>query len=242
MWHNGVSLGMPSSLINQVLEAYGGEARWQAARSVEACVSASGWAFRLKFQHPDDHIAVSLTVGRPLARYTPATPMGMTAVLDGQSVRLEDDAGKVVESRDDPARFFPYGRRALWWDALDRAYFSAYALWNYLTFPSLLLRPDITWTELPGSRLEGRFPASLPTHSELQTFYIDPASGRLLRHDYTAKVFGNWAKAANVVLEHGTSDGIPYPSRRRVTPVGSGGRPLPGPVLVDIDIHSWQLR
>jgi hypothetical protein len=232
---------MSSSLANLVLQAYGGESRWRAARSVEAVVSAAGWAFRLKFQPPDDHIRVSLAIGKPLARYTPATPAGLTAVLDGRSIRLEDDAGRVVEERQDPARFFPYGRRAFWWDALDRSYFSAYALWNYLTFPSLLLREDIQWTELPGSRLAARFPRSLPTHSERQTFYIDSSSGRLLRHDYTAEVFGKWARAANVVLGHGESDGIPYPSRRRVTPVGPGGKPLPAPVLVDIHIHSWRL-
>jgi hypothetical protein len=232
---------MAGSLSKLVLEAYGGEARWRAAGSVDAVVSAAGWAFRLKFQPPDDHIQVRLATGKPLARYTPAD-RGLTAVLEGQSVRLEDGSGNVVERRADPKRYFPYGRRALWWDALDRAYFSAYALWNYLTFPALLLRTDIEWTELPGSRLEARFPESLPTHSERQTFFIDPASGRLLRHDYTAEVFGKWARAANVVLEHGTTeDGIAYPSHRRVTPIGPGGKPLPGPVLVDIHVHSWRL-
>jgi hypothetical protein len=232
---------MPSSLSNAVLEAYGGASRWREAHSVEAVVSAAGWAFRLKFQHPDDHIRVSLAIGKPVARYTPATRSGLTAVLDGACIHLEDDDGRVVAERQHPERYFPYGRRALWWDALDRSYFSAYALWNYLTFPALLLRDDIEWTELPGSRLEARFPRSIPTHSERQTFYIDPANGRLLRHDYTAEVFGKWARSANLVLEHGESEGIPYPSWRRVTPVGVGGKPLPVPVLVNIHIHSWRL-
>lgn len=232
---------MSTALAHRVLEAYGGESRWRSAQSVGAVVSATGWAFRLKFQAPDDHVRVSLAVGKPVARYTPATKSGLTAVLDGQNVRLEDDAGRVVAERQDPRRFFPYGRRALWWDALDRSYFSAYALWNYLTFPSLLLRDDIEWTELPGSRLEARFPPSLPTHSARQTFHFDAGSGRLLRHDYTAEVFGKWAYAANVVLEHGESDGVPYPSRRRVTPIGPGDKPLPWPVLVDITVHSWKL-
>ena len=232
---------MPTALARQVLEAYGGEARWRSARAVDACVSAAGWAFRLKFQPPDDRIAVTLSVGQPIARYTPATKAGLTAVLEGQSIRLEDAAGRVVKSREDPARFFPYGRRALWWDSLDRAYFSCYALWNYLTFPSLLLREDIEWKELPGARLEGHFPPSLPTHSPTQTFYFDARTGLLLRHDYTAKVFGDWARAANVVLAHAESGGIRYPSHRRVTPIGPGDKPLPAPVLVDIHVHSWRL-
>jgi len=232
---------MLTPLAKQVLDAYGGESRWSSAHSVEAVVSAAGWAFRLKFQHPDDHIRVQLAIGTPIARYTPATRSGLTAVLDGQNIRLEDEAGRTVEQRRDPARFFPYGRRALWWDALDRSYFSAYALWNYLTFPALLLRDDIAWTELPGNRLEALFSASVPTHSERQIFYLDPATSRLLRHDYTAEVFGKWARAANVVREHQETDGIPWPSRRRVTPIGPGNRPIPWPVLVDIHVHSWRL-
>jgi hypothetical protein len=233
---------MECELANRVLEAYGGAARWREARAVDAVVSAAGWAFRLKFQPRDDHIAVHLTIGRPLARYSPADRHGHAAVLDGQSIRLEDAGGRVVAERQDPRRFLSRGRRLLWWDTLDRAYFSAYALWNYLTFPALLLRDDIRWTELPGSRLEGQFPSSLPTHSPCQVFHIDPTNGRLLRHDYTAEVFGQWARAANVVLAHAvTADGIPYPSHRRVTPRGPGDRPLPAPVLVDIQIHEWRL-
>ena len=233
---------MPITLITRVLKAYGGESRWKLAGGIEAQVSASGWAFRLKFQPPDRNIRVQASVGGvPTARYTPADSEGDTAVLEGQSIRLENENGEVVAERSDPKRFFPYGRRALWWDRLDRAYFSSYALWNYLTLPALLLRTDIRWTELPGSRLEAEFPASVPTHSARQTFYFDPATALLLRHDYTAEVFGSWARAANVVLATGRWEGIPFAAHRRVTPIGPGGKPLPAPVLVDIHVHSWRL-
>jgi hypothetical protein len=166
---------------------------------------------------------------------------GNTAVLEGTTVRLEDASGQVVAERADPRRHFPYGRRLLWWDRLDRAYFSAYALWNYLTFPALLLRDDIGWVELGANRLEASFPASVPTHCARQVFHFEEATARLARHDYTAEVFGGWARAANVVIEHRAWEGIPYPSHRRVTPAGAGGKPLPMPVLVDIHVHSWRL-
>jgi len=233
---------MKATLSELVLETYGGRSRWQAASAVEAQVSASGWAFRLKFQPPDRNIRVQAAIGgKPGARYAPADRQGHTAALEGQHIRLENSSGALVAERDDPKRFFPYGRRAFWWDRLDRAYFSAYALWNYLTFPALMLRNDIQWTELPGGRMEAVFPASIPTHNARQVFYFDPKTGLLLRHDYTAEVFGSWARAANVVLEHGSWEGIPFPSHRRVTPVGGGGRPMPAPVLVDIHVHSWRL-
>ena len=132
--------------------------RWQAANTLEARVSASGWAFRLKCQHPDEDIFVRATIGRPFVTYTPATRDGLTAVLEGHSIRLQDAAGKTVASREDPRRFFPYGRRLFWWDALDRSYFSAYALWNYMTFPSLLLRDDITVHRAAGQPARSHLP------------------------------------------------------------------------------------
>jgi hypothetical protein len=203
-------------------------------------VSASGWAFRLKWQHPDKDIFVRAAIGKPFVTYTPATRDGLTAVLEGHSIRLQDAAGKTVASREDPRRFFPYGRRAFWWDALDRSYFSAYALWNYMTFPSLLLRDDIKFTELPGDRLEAIFPPTLPTHSPRQVFHIG-GDGLLVRHDYTAEVFGKWAWAANRVLANSSWEGMPYPSHRRVTPIGPGDKPLPHPILVDIHVRDLHL-
>lgn len=230
---------MASALVQKVLAAYDGP-RWRAAKTLEARVSAAGWAFRLKWQHPDKDVFVRATVGHPFVTYTPATRNGLTAVLDGHSIRLQDDAGRTVASREDPRRFFPYGRRAFWWDALDRSYFSSYALWNYLTFPSLLLRDDIRFAELPGNRLEAIFPATLPTHSARQVFHIGE-DGLLQRHDYTAEVFGKWAWAANRVLANSSWEGMPYPSHRRVTPIGPGDKPLPHPILVDIHVRDLRL-
>ena len=68
-----------------------------------------------------------------------------------------------------------------------------------------------------------------------------PRTGLLRQHDYTAEVFGGWAKAANVVLEHGERDGVLFASKRRVTPRRGDGRPRRWPLLVAIDVHDWQL-
>ncbi len=46
--HNLSHVEVAIGLATRVIEAYGGEAPWRAARSVEAVVSAAGWAFRLK--------------------------------------------------------------------------------------------------------------------------------------------------------------------------------------------------
>lgn len=230
-----------SQTARRALDAYGGEERWRSATAIEVSLSAGGLAFQLKWQGAFRRVRGRVGMARPHVRLGPINRRGHIGVLDGTEVRLEDADGNVLRSRSDPRGKLPYGRRLLWWDALDQTYFAGYALWNYLAFPTLLLRDDIAWEEVAPDTLEASFPDYLPTHCPRQRFHFDPETGLLRRHDYTAEVFGGWAKAAHVILEHGRSDGIPFPSRRRVTPRGPGGRPLPFPVLVWIKVHEWRL-
>jgi hypothetical protein len=167
---------------------------------------------------------------------------GRRAVLDGSAlVRTEKADATVVTSRENPRSFFPGGRRRFRWDELDLAYFAGYAAWNYVTFPALLLRNDVAWTQLSETTLEATFQPTVPTHSPVQRFHFDRETALLRQHDYTAEVFGDWAAAANAVLEHGTWEGIPYPSKRRVTPRRPDGTPRPLPLLVGIDVRDWRL-
>jgi hypothetical protein len=89
--------------------------------------------------------------------------------------------------------------------------------------------------------MEATFGPGIPSHSAVQRFHFDPETGLLRQHDYTAEVFGGWAKAANVVLAHGEWDGVPYPSRRWVTPRKPDGKPRRFPLLVGIEISDWRL-
>jgi hypothetical protein len=123
--------------------------------------------------------------------------------------------------------FWVYGR-----DRVDYLYFSGAALWNYLTFPALLLRDDIACSQISENALKARFSFHLPTHSAIQHFHFDPTTRLLRQHDYTA----------NVVLEHNVWDGIPFPSKRRVTPRAPDGTPRSRPVLIWIDINDWTIR
>ncbi len=224
-----------------LLEAYGGRALWEAAREVRLELSAWGWAFRLKWRRPLRRVQVRLDPRAPIARITPIDRRGNTGVLDGAAVRLEAATGPILASRRDPRSDFPYGRRALWWDTLDQTYFAGYAAWSYFVFPALLLRQDIAWTQVSERTLRAHFPPHLPTHCPVQDFHV-AADGLLRQHDYTARVFGGWADAAHVVLEHATSPaGIRYTSRRRVTPRGRRGAPRPGPVLVGIEVRAYEV-
>ncbi len=227
-------------LAGRVIEAYGGEGRWRTASAIECRLSAYGWAFRLKMRPSMKDVRMRAPVWEPRIEMEPWGRPDRRAVLQGGSVYVES-AGNVVSMRENAGRYFPGGRRTFRWDELDQVYFAGYAAWNYLVFPALLLREDIGWRQVGDSTLEATFPAALPTHSAVQRFHFDPGTGLLRQHDYTAEVFGGWAKAANVVLAHGEADGVPYPSTRRVTPRRPDGRPRGFPLLVGIEISDWRL-
>jgi len=234
-------MGPSSGTLRKALEAYGGEALWRKARGVRATVSTSGLAFTLKGQRPFVGVTAECETREPLTRLTPIDRSGNTGVLTGGDVFLENPAGDVLARRSNARTYFPYGRRLFWWDSMDQTYFAGYALWNYLVFPALLLREDIRWEEPGPNRLIANFPGHIPTHSPVQEFLFDPATGFLRQHNYTAEVMGGWAKAANVVLGHGKWNGIPYPSHRRVTPRKKDGSPAGGPILIDLVIHEWNV-
>lgn len=232
---------MASATRQAVVSAYGGEERWSASKSVEAVVSAGGLAFLSKWQRGFRRLRVDANIALPRVKLSPFDSAGHPGLFDAEAVRVLNSQEKVLAERFSPRRAFPYGRRLLWWDRLDLLYFAGYTLWNYLTLPALLMRKDIEWTEVSPTLLEGRFPPHLPTHCEVQPFHFDPATRLLRQHDYTAEVFGTWAKAAHVVLEHRTWQGIPFAARRRVTPRRPDGQPRQAPTLVWIEVHEWRL-
>jgi hypothetical protein len=78
-------------------------------------------------------------------------------------------------------------------------------------------------------------------HSAHQTFYVD-SSGLIRRHDYTAEVVGGWARAAHHPSEHRQVDGLTFPTRRRVRPIGVRNRALPGPTLVWIELDALGIQ
>jgi len=224
------------------LDAYGGEARWRAASTIELVLSARGLAFRLKWQPALVRARQTLAVHAPRVRCAGIDRAGNAGVLEEHDVRVEASDGRALGARPGARSTFGPGRRWLWWDRLDQTYFACYAAWNYFTLPALLLRDDIGWAEPGPGTLEARFPPHLPTHSPVQRFRFDPATGLLVQHDYTVDIIGSWARAARRVLSHASADGVPYPSRMRMTPRASDGSARPFPVLVAVEAHAFQLR
>lgn len=229
-------------LIEKVINAYGGAEAWNTHTRLVAEVSVKGLAFTLKRRKPFERALLEMELHRPYSRILPiGREPDVWGVMDGNEVRLESLDGQCLQKRINPHTYFPYGRRLLYWDDLDMAWFANYAFWNYFTLPLLLQRPDIDWRQTEDNKLEALFPEGFPTHSRHQQFWFDPHSGLLQQHNYTATVISSLATAAHVVKAHALNGNIPYACKRVVTPMKRNGKAMQGPVLIDIDVHSCQL-
>ena len=241
------------TLLDEVLEAHGGLAGWSAAGRVSARARSGGLLLRTRApgtRFADYRVTVDLDERRTV--FDPFPEPAVRGVFDRGTVRLEREDGEVLESRSEPRKAF-FGRaglrRAFRWDALDATYFAGYAMWNYLTFPRLLLREGVRVSEVSPwrsngeelRRLEVDFPPALDTHSARQTFYFD-SRGLLVRHDYVAHVVGRWARAAHLCADHVHADGLVFPTRRRVRPIGPRNRPAPFPTMVWIDLTDLRVE
>jgi hypothetical protein len=233
---------MKSDIAKKALDLFGGEKLWSKAKFIEAEVSAKGWAFVLKGRPYFNHAKLFMEVRKPFCKITPiGKNQGISGILDGTDVRLENSQGKVINQRENARDYFTFGRRLFYWDDMDMAYFANYAFWNYFTFPVLLMNEEIVWEEKSPEIIQATFPDTIPTHSSMQFFHFDAESGLLSQHDYTADIISKHAKAANVILKYDERDGLLFPSLRRVTPRTRKGFPLTRPVLIEIKVHDFKL-
>lgn len=234
---------MVAPALTAILDAHGGLDRWRAISRIDVEMSAHGFLFTTKRVPVQRHARLSISTRRPetvLQEYPVAAQRA--TLLGADRVEIRDASGNVVQSRDNPRSAF---NLMLWkrWDAIDFAYFSGYAMWNYLNLPFLLswpgMRVDVVRADGAGTVLDVGFPPGIPTHCPRQQLYFD-ASLQLVRHDYTAEVVGGWARAVHLCSAYREFDGLWFPTQRRVYPRGPFGRPLPAPTLVAVDIHdAW---
>jgi hypothetical protein len=241
------------TLLDEVLEAHGGLERWRNARRISARVRTGGALTRMRA--PGNKFAdyrIEVDVHEPRAVADPFPRAGERGVFEGGGVRIETVDAEVLESRADPRpRFFgtPGLRRNLRWDVLDSMYFCGYAMWNYLTTPLLFTREGVETAEgeprRAGAetwrRLDVTFPPGLDTHSPEQSFYFDER-GMLRRLEYVAEVIGGWAHGVHMCADHVEAGGLRFPTRRWVRPYGPGGRPLPFPTIISLQLDTIEVR
>jgi len=233
-------------IVNEAIEAHGGMEYWNSLEALDVEMSAKGFLFLAKHRPVLNHVHMRASTREPKFSFFDFPKPGQTAELIGTNeVRILDREGKVIMRRENPRAAFQGMRRPFAWDDLDFIYFGGYANWNYLTAPFLLGRKGFlieVLEPLPGAlasltRLQVTFPDDIPTHSRQQIFYFDDQ--RLLRRlDYTAEPVGGWAHAAHLCEEYRTFDRLKVPTRRWALPLLFGNKPLPGPRLVDLEVHS----
>jgi hypothetical protein len=227
-----------TQILERAIDAYGGEARWREIDTIDARATCGGLLFNWKRGGGFDNVEIKVKVWEPWARLAPVDSAGSQGILSGHGVRIESPAGELLAERPYARDGFPYGRRLFRWDLVDVVYFTAYAFWNYLTLPALLIRDDIRWEQLDETTLEANFPDWIPTHSRKQQFRFDPDTGLLEKYDYTAEVFGSWAKATHV-LGHASADGVLYVNERHIRP-HVNGKPAPFPLLIHAVVHDYR--
>jgi hypothetical protein len=235
-------------LLAEAIEAHGGAA-FDVATEVTARVHCGGVAFPTRFQRGAlSNFSGTVSTKKPHVVISPYPGPGRRGVFDGGAVRIETDSGAVVAERADPRPAFRSLRHNVWWDDLDLLYFGGYALWGYVNAPFMLRRDGFEISEAESWREDGetwrglrvRFPDNVPAHSREQTYYFDDR-GLLRRNDYTAEVFGGWAKAAHYCWDHERFDGVVVPTRRRAMPRRRNGKPLRRVALVSIAIDDFAL-
>ncbi len=228
--------------LSRILDAHGGLDYWNSLSSIDIEMSAGGFLFTTKRIAPVRHARLTLNTKAPeVVTHDFPAPGHSTLLHGGERIEIRDAGGSVIESRTDPRGAFNWRRKLLYWDTMDFAYFSSYAMWNYLCLPFLLTYPGMSVSQVGRDCMTVGFPAGLPTHSPVQRLYFDE-SGLLTGHDYTAEVVGGWAKAAHLISEYRRFGGLMVPTVRRVYPRGPFGRPLPGPTLVAVDVHDVRLN
>lgn len=230
-------------MISAIIEAHGGGTLWEDTETLEAEISASGFLFTAKRRPALDHVRMTAWCHEPRFAFHDFPAPGLTGELAGNSeVRILDSRGEILARRSGPRDSFRGVRHFFSWDDLDFIYFGGYATWNYLTAPFLFLREGFSFevlpeeTAAPGPALRITFPPDVPTHSRTQIFRFDE-NLRLLSLEYTAEVVGNWAHALHRCREYRDFGGLLAPTRRTVYPILCN-RVMPGPVLVDLEIHA----
>jgi hypothetical protein len=194
-------------LAEEVIEAHGGLAQWQATESVSLRLWAGGIAFRTKGHAQTLYdVTATVAIGQPLVSLAGRYPQPW-------HYRLGEHPRRSTAWR---------GR----WSLDQVAEFTAGALWTYVNAPLLAFLDGVT-VEMPHPRrrhetraLRLTLPAGLGAHGPDHVLLIDE-HGLIRRHHYVATAFGRWAVASQSVDDNQRFDGLLIGTRRSSEPAAA---------------------
>ncbi|MGY3591449.1 hypothetical protein ACVIGB_008972 [Bradyrhizobium sp. USDA 4341] len=226
-----------------VIDAHGGIERWNNVKAIEGDMSISGglwtrkgWPVALK------NVRVTAAAGKQWISYHPFLGEGMRSSWTPDHTVIETLDGKSVKDRKNPRAAFDGHTVETRWDELHLAYFSGYAMWNYLNTPFIFALPGFRAEEIEPwdengetrRRLKVTFPDHIATHCAEQVFHVN-GEGLICRMDYSAAVAGG-VPTAHYLDDHRDFSGIKVATKRRAVRRNADGTAIPDPVFVAIDI------
>ena len=183
-----------NDLLDRVIARHGGLRRWNRITALEGDMSITGstwprkgWPDALKDVHVSAHAQIQWI------SYMPFTGENKRSRCTPDLTIIETLDGQVLKKRRDPRSAFESHTAQTQWDDLHIAYFSGYAMWNYLTTPFVFAGEGFAVEELPPCRDAGEerrrlkviFPRAIATHCREQVFYVDD-NDLITRMDYVA--------------------------------------------------------
>jgi hypothetical protein len=232
-----------TDLLKLVLSSHGGFDRWGTFKTIDADMSITGFTWKKKgWEDVLKKVHVTAQTRLQKISYTPFTAEGRRSVYEPIRVRIETLDGELIKERSDPRAAFEGHTVDTPWDDLHLAYFSGYAMWNYLNTPFLFTGSGFQTEEIePWSdrgtvrrRLKVTYPSEVASHCSEQILHVDD-TGLIARLDYRAHVAGG-RPTAHYMSNYKEFQGIMIPTSRRAVRRNENDDPISDPVLVAIDI------
>lgn len=228
------------ALLDDVIDASGGLARWNSLDRFTLHLSVGGTLFSSAGHAREfkDVTAEGSTRTQSL-RFTGITGGEYSGSFQPDAITIESLDGEVLRSWRNPSLAFAEVDQPALADELHLVFFCGVAIWSYLTTPFLLAHPDVVIEELSPwhenaetwRRLRAQFPSHLITLAPEQIFYFDErALQRRTDHD----LFG--MKVAHSSWAHDSFGGIVVPTLRRAQLLRPDGTVIAKPVLMDVEI------
>ena len=236
-----------SELRDLVIDAHGGIARWNKVKTIKGDMSITGglWA-RKGWPDALKAACVAATARDQWISYQPFTNEKLRSSCTPDRTMIETLDGKPLRNRDNPRAAFDGQAVDTPWDDLHLAYFSGYAMWNYLNTPFIFALPGFKTEEIEPldeqgekrRRLKVVFPDHVATHCAEQIFHVN-GEGLICRVDYSAVVAGG-APTAHYMSGYRDFSGIKVATKRQALRRNADGTAIPNPVIVAIEIADIQ--
>jgi hypothetical protein len=228
------------ALLDDAIEASGGMWRWNRLQRFTLHLSIKGTLFSRsgRSRQFKDLIAEGSTRIQSV-RFTGLPRGEKSGSYQPDSVTIENLDGQVLRTWLNPSlQLLDHGNDPLA-DDLHVVFLCGFSIWNYLTTPFLLARPDVTVEELSPwkengqtwRRLRALFPPEIVTPSPEQIFYFDENS---LQRRTDHELLGT--RVAHYSWAHQVFSDVVVPTLRRSLALRPDGTAAPKPILLDVEV------